>query len=104
MSGCGTSCSLTLEILATAFLISLQLLILTFPVEKLKSKLKEFSISSIPLSSVDTAGSVLGSSFCNCARAILRVVCHLVKAFCSVSLLGFFFFPFKALSQYYQQF
>lgn len=70
MSGCGTNCSLTLEILAAAFLISLKLLIVTFLVEKLKSKLKEFSISSVPPSSIDTAGSVVVSSFCNRARVI----------------------------------
>lgn len=46
MSGCGTSCSLTLEILAAALLISLKVLVLTFWVEKLKSKLREFSTSS----------------------------------------------------------
>lgn len=46
MSGCGTSCSLTLEILAAAFQISLGVLVLMFWVEKLRSKLKEFSVSS----------------------------------------------------------
>lgn len=44
------------EILATAFLISLELPIHTFQVEKLKCKLEDFSTSSEPRSSVDTAG------------------------------------------------
>lgn len=62
MSGCGTSCSLTVETLAAAFPDSLELLVLKFLVEKPKSKLKEFSVSSVLLSSTDAAGSVVAIS------------------------------------------
>lgn len=62
MSGCGASCSLTVQILAAAFPVSLKLLALKFLVVKPRSKLKEFSVSSVLLSSTDAAESVVAVS------------------------------------------